>query len=228
LCAIPLPIVDSGHASSAGSSLCLTCGMCCRGVLNPTALLDEDELDRAAALGVRTLKKDDGHDAFHLPCPHHEHEANACTIYEDWFQVCRRYECDLLSALSKDEIPLDEALRIARATRAIEERIYELIGGRNPSQVIWYQAVAFRAEWDRGSGRVGDGARRDPRQPADALVPVQPALRGAVAQAAQRRARWCGRKLIGLRAIGSDGHLVCVRLEPLETGGSWPRSLPEL
>jgi uncharacterized protein len=143
LCAIPLPIVDSGHASSAGSSLCLTCGMCCRGVLNPTALLDEDELDRAAALGVRTLKKDDGHDAFHLPCPHHEHEANACTIYEDRFHVCRRYECDLLSALSKDEIPLDEALRIARATRAIEERIYELIGGRNPSQVIWYQAVAF-------------------------------------------------------------------------------------
>jgi hypothetical protein len=118
LCAIPLPIVDSGHASSAGSSLCLTCGMCCRGVLNPTALLDEDELDRAAALGVRTLKKDDGHDAFHLPCPHHEHEANACTIYDS---TC----ADVMSVTSCPRCP---------RTRSRSTRRCGSLGRRAPSK----------------------------------------------------------------------------------------------
>ena len=125
-----------------GSRLCLECGLCCRGVLHPDALLDRDELEVAARHRLTVYREPDGQDLFALPCRLHEHAGNACTIYEDRFHVCRRYACDLLTLLRNGGIAIDDALDIVRKARSIETRIYEIIGGYDPSHMMWQRITA--------------------------------------------------------------------------------------
>jgi uncharacterized protein len=129
---------DDGN-TSAGSRLCLECGICCRGVLYPDALLDRDEVDKASRYGLTQWRLSDGQDLFALPCRLHEHAGNTCTIYEDRFHVCRRYACDLLTLLRNGGISIEEAVAIVRTTRSIESRIYGIVGGYDRSRTIWQQ-----------------------------------------------------------------------------------------
>jgi len=124
-------------ATVVASELCLTCGLCCRGVLHPDAILDEDEIAKANRLELTVGVNSAGNDVFALPCRHHDHDHNACTIYDDRFHVCRRYTCDLLSLLLADGITLEDARGIAETTRAVESKVYAHLGGYDPTTSIW-------------------------------------------------------------------------------------------
>ena len=91
-----------------GSSLCLSCGICCRGALYPWAMLDKDELDAEETAGVKVISYKDEH-AFCLPCGYHNCSDNSCSIYGKRFKVCSRYKCDLLKKALAGEVDLDAA-----------------------------------------------------------------------------------------------------------------------
>ena len=124
-------------ATVVASELCLACGLCCRGVLHPDAVLDTDEIAKADQLELTVGVNSAGYDVFALPCRHHDHAHNACTIYEERFHVCRRYTCDLLSLLLAGGITLEDAGGIAETTRAVESRVYAHLGGYDPTISIW-------------------------------------------------------------------------------------------
>jgi uncharacterized protein len=141
-----------------GSDLCLRCGICCRGVLDPDALLDEDERPKAERYALTIVDKYAGQAVFGLPCNRHDHATNGCTIYDTRFRVCRRYACDLLRTLREGGIGLNDAQRIATSVRDLESGIYDRIGGYDPSRTIWQQLTSFLAA-DAPDGHPADVGR---------------------------------------------------------------------
>jgi len=78
------------------------------------------ERSRAEMLNMEISEKK-GKFFFVLPCPHHRR--NFCTIYEDRFNVCRRYECALLEKWSCGEVSWDSALETIETLRARFQQI---------------------------------------------------------------------------------------------------------
>ena len=143
---MPEPVTPSPSMPvDVGSDLCLRCGICCRGVLHPDAILDEDERAMAERYELTIASKDDGRAVFGLPCNRHDHATNGCTIYDTRFRVCRRYACDLLRAAREGRVGLDEAQRMAATVRNLESGIYDRIGGYDPGKTIWQQITGFLA-----------------------------------------------------------------------------------
>jgi len=102
------------------NELCLACGLCCQGYLHSKAALGDMERSRAEMLNMEISEKK-GKFFFVLPCPHHRR--NFCTIYEDRFNVCRRYECALLEKWSCGEVSWDSALETIETLRARFQQI---------------------------------------------------------------------------------------------------------
>lgn len=111
--------------------------MCCRGVIYPDALLDDDEFERAGRHELPVVANGAGLPAFALPCRHHVRETNVCSIYDDRFHVCRRYRCDLLTAVGDGRVDVEDAIATARAARAVESRIYDHLGGYDATTDLW-------------------------------------------------------------------------------------------
>jgi hypothetical protein len=112
----------AGHRSAAdGSSLCLSCGLCCDGSLLRDVRVYPDE--RPAALGLRLTLIDDGTRlSFALPCP--LFKDNRCSVYDERPRSCRAFRCGLLRKLDRGEITLERARQIVSTTRQLllEER----------------------------------------------------------------------------------------------------------
>ena len=125
-------------ANIDGSSLCLSCGICCRGALYPWAMLDKTELEAEETAGVEVISYKDEH-AFCLPCGYHNCSDNSCSIYGKRFKVCSRYKCDLLKKALDGEVDLDTALDIVRQARGIEMRLFDQLGGMEPKSTLWKQ-----------------------------------------------------------------------------------------
>ncbi len=83
------------------SDLCLSCGLCCQGVLHDLVPLDEDELDRAHRLRLPVVESP-LRLAFRLPCP--RLDDRRCTVYAERPGACAAYACDLLRAYGAGEI----------------------------------------------------------------------------------------------------------------------------
>ncbi len=101
--------------SALGSSLCTQCGLCCTGALHNFAVLEPEEVDFAAGLGL-TLRTE-GRPGFALPCPYLKN--CACTIYASRPKVCAHYKCGLLEELEADSITLDAALAKVHTAKAL-------------------------------------------------------------------------------------------------------------
>jgi Fe-S-cluster containining protein len=91
------------------SDLCLSCGLCCQGVLHDLVPLDEDELDRAARLRLPVVESP-LRLAFRLPCP--RLDDRRCTVYAERPRTCASYACELLRAYGAGEV--DEATALGR------------------------------------------------------------------------------------------------------------------
>jgi Fe-S-cluster containining protein len=131
----------SRQASSLadGSRLCLTCGLCCQGLLHDWARLREDEAGAAARLGLRTELRD-GEVLFALPCPCHQE--GRCTVYEERLSPCRDYRCKLLRDYQSDQVSWEEALRRVEQARRLVAAIQGRLGAPGSGGSLWQQVRA--------------------------------------------------------------------------------------
>lgn len=132
--------------------LCLSCGLCCQGVLFSGVKLKGVEMEVLDGLSLPIL---DNGDAAILSQPCAAHVAGECTIYADRPSVCRSYKCDLYKKVLAGETTIDDALIIVRKAVGILDSLYDYMGSRNPTQMIWKQIDTFEQ-----SSRETDGAEK--------------------------------------------------------------------
>ena len=99
--ATPQPGTDEG------STLCLECGLCCRGAIHAKAVLFDEDRSLARELVLRVIATPDG-PRFRLPC--HHHVDGRCTTYDNRPRVCHEYQCKLLGRLLSGRLSLADCL----------------------------------------------------------------------------------------------------------------------
>lgn len=108
----------------AASGLCLSCGLCCNGVLFHTVQLQpSDSARELSALGLRIVRRR-GRDCFLQPCA--ALEGNVCTIYAERPERCRRFECRQLRGMRAGRIAEVEAMRKIQEVKERVSRLDEL------------------------------------------------------------------------------------------------------
>lgn len=130
------------EASNEGSQLCLSCGLCCRGLLHDHAPLETNEVGLAEGIGLPVRRE--GPDlSFALPCPLYKEDR--CSVYPNRPKVCGRYQCELLERFQEGKTSLEEALMIVQSAKDLIAAIENQIGPSIPSQSVWQQIADFTA-----------------------------------------------------------------------------------
>jgi Fe-S-cluster containining protein len=107
-----------------GSELCISCGLCCQGILEKAAVLEPEEVELAEELNLKPFVTNDGIHKFHLPCP--LIEGNVCSVYNSPHpNVCKEFQCILLDQLLSDEISLEASLKIISKIKKYINQINE-------------------------------------------------------------------------------------------------------
>jgi hypothetical protein len=99
------------------STLCLRCGLCCDGTLFTHVPLRRTEVAPLQALGLPVKEREDGTPVLPQRCA--ALDGSRCTAYMERPEGCRRYHCNLFSALSEGEVSLDEALAVVDRAHAL-------------------------------------------------------------------------------------------------------------
>lgn len=108
---------SDGHIESKGSELCLSCGLCCKGIIFNRAALKPDELKFAKGTGLNYFTERKGKYAFRLPC--HLYRNGRCSAYLNRLDACKRYQCKLLKRLMKGEIDIEESRMIILQAKSL-------------------------------------------------------------------------------------------------------------
>lgn len=130
-----------------GSELCLYCGLCCQGVVHRWAVLGDDEVALASALGLSVHTKKDGSLVFHLPC--HLYLDGKCSVYDNRPRVCGRYQCKLLKQYLADEISAEESLQLVQQVKALLSQVQQ--GSEDDDVVAWLHSSDSFKEGDSSS-----------------------------------------------------------------------------
>ena len=105
--------------------LCLSCGLCCNGVLFADVRLQpKDNLEELHRLGL-PVRVVGGKGRFAQPCT--ALDGCRCGIYTDRPQYCRRFECFLLKRALAGEISYESALVLINKTRTQVEKVKRLL-----------------------------------------------------------------------------------------------------
>ena len=107
-------------APSDASALCVSCGLCCTGILFTNARAEPEEVPRLRAAGLEVEQVGERLQ-FRLPC--HHNSDGCCTIYESRFTKCRTFRCALLRRLDSGEVALPEALQTVAQAKAMVSRV---------------------------------------------------------------------------------------------------------
>src|SRR5580700_10670308 len=116
------------EVEARGSSLCLSCGMCCGWAVVRGVPLRDEEIEWARKKRLPLLEKD-GLVVFRLPCPilRDEGVERHCGDYEHRPSRCRAFRCKLLRRFDTGELTLKAALEVVRELRGrvecVEERL---------------------------------------------------------------------------------------------------------
>lgn len=106
--------------------LCLSCGLCCNGVLfRDVELQAGDDAAKLAALAL-PLQKTRSKIRFPQPCAALCRDTR-CRIYQERPARCREFECALLKSVQAGTQEISAALRTIRATLTRAERIRRLL-----------------------------------------------------------------------------------------------------
>jgi hypothetical protein len=130
-------------STSATSSICVGCGLCCDGtVLSHLAVADESDLGwPLRKLGVELIAEADP-PCIALPCP--AVDDGVCTVYDRHRpSACAQFSCDLLRAVDQGHVPLDGARSIIRDTIRLRDRVRA--GETDPSGLAEAVLAHFRA-----------------------------------------------------------------------------------
>ena len=130
--------------ASKSSELCLSCGICCAGILHAEVRLENDEIALATQHRLPLI----GSNAFSLPCP--SHTGADCSIYLNRPARCRSYECDSLKRFLQGTVSFEEATAWVHRAKELIHAIYQYMGGRDPSQRIWQQVTDFLHQQGKG------------------------------------------------------------------------------
>ena len=114
----PTPLVDGTRDAAQAPSLCTRCGLCCTGAIYTSAVLDEDEVAPARAIGLPVLDRP-GRPAFALGCP--KLEGTICSIFGHRPRVCGRFRCQLL-------IDFEEGRKSQNEAKAHVREAWRLLG----------------------------------------------------------------------------------------------------
>jgi len=77
--------IETDESISIGSQLCLSCGLCCQGVMEKAAVLEPNEIELAKELKLEYFMTSDGIHKFRLLCPLVNEDV--CTVYNTATQV---------------------------------------------------------------------------------------------------------------------------------------------
>ena len=134
--------LEGGHDPvSKGSQLCLSCGLCCQGLLHDHADLETDETELANQLGLPFHPGSSDSRAFSLPCPLYKDDK--CSVYPNRPKVCGNYQCDLLKKLLQGMISFEKATALVKSAKDLMRAIRKQLGPGDPSQSIWQQIAGF-------------------------------------------------------------------------------------
>jgi Fe-S-cluster containining protein len=109
--------------------LCLTCGLCCNGVLfRDVKLAPTDNRESLRQAGMATRPSGSGRTGEALPQPCAALcSDNRCRIYAHRPGRCRGFECALFLAVAAEKVTAPAALRTIRATRRQAEKVRSLL-----------------------------------------------------------------------------------------------------
>jgi len=125
--------IETAESILKGSQLCLSCGLCCLGVMEKAAVLEPNEIELAKELKLECFIAGDGIYKFHLLCP--LVNENVCTVYNNRHpSVCSEFQCLLLDQLLNDEISLEASLIIIHKIKKYINLIKEKISFINKSK----------------------------------------------------------------------------------------------
>lgn len=132
--------------SLAAPRLCTACGMCCDGTMFQIVRMQPGEVP--AELGRLGLKIRCRSGEYHMEQPCSALKENRCTVYERRPVRCRLFNCQQLGRLKHGETTEAEALELIVETRALVERVRDLIsqcGLREDGQALMerYERVMF-------------------------------------------------------------------------------------
>lgn len=119
---------------SVGEKLCLTCGLCCNGVIFADVQLKRgDGAERLKELGLRLkqIRLRQNEEArpvqwkFSQPCA--AFDGCHCRIYEDRPKHCRAFDCALLKSVNAGEVKVSDALLSIEKARRRAEKVRQLL-----------------------------------------------------------------------------------------------------
>ncbi len=112
----------------AADEICLTCGLCCNGVIFANlALQPGDDAERLRSLGLPVSAPRGVRQPPYLSQPCAALEGCRCRVYGDRPSYCRQFECVLLKSAIAGRIATAEALRIIGTAQARAEKVHGLL-----------------------------------------------------------------------------------------------------
>ncbi len=122
--------------------LCLSCGICCNGVLfKDVELQPDDDPDYLRSLQIPLIKRG-AKQCFKQPCS--ALDGFHCRIYENRPQHCRNFECALYKSVCAGRIEMEAALRLIRTTLKRAERVRRLLRQLGNAEEHLALSVRFR------------------------------------------------------------------------------------
>ncbi len=143
---------------SESVSICLSCGLCCNGVLFRAVDVMADEIETIQRHGL-VLAQEEHHFSFHQPCACHVN--SACAIYANRPFTCRAFTCKLLQHVQNGTLDPDASRATIRQVRELLQRVEEQIDPRNPAQRVWetIKGTLSRLERERDTTHKDELAR---------------------------------------------------------------------
>ena len=112
-------------ADDISQKLCVTCGLCCNGVIfRDVELRESDDVTRLKSLGL-PIKKAGTKIRYTQPCA--ALDCSLCKIYADRPGYCREFECALLKSAVAGNTTTEAALRIIRTTQKRANKVLRLL-----------------------------------------------------------------------------------------------------
>lgn len=134
--------------TNLAEKLCLSCGLCCNGVIFADVQLQRG--DNAAKLRSLGVLKTNGK-KFPQPCA--MHDCCRCSIYADRPQYCRQFECLLLQNAQEGRVTETGALRFIKAAHhkaAQVQDLLEQLGDRDATVALSKRFQAMRRKMEDG------------------------------------------------------------------------------
>jgi len=132
-----------------GSLFCLTCGLCCNGVLHAHAVIKSKDIEPAHALGL-TVEAFGDNLGFRQPCPLYQKQR--CSAYPNRPPTCKAYQCALLKKYLAGEITCELGMQtIQRAEELFATVLEQLPPGYSFAQL----RKEIEQGWDSGRGLFG-------------------------------------------------------------------------